>query len=203
MALNIRQGGRYADENLPHPSHNLPAGIIHEFITHLAYLFLHFMPENTLEKMTIIKAAWRNNGGGDLFRYDDLDALILAGSTHGRIRFTSRHWPDSYSIQVRGGDGLASAEIFHPSCLVTPRRPVGQHLTPLVNSLAGAKIMVQSGFGSIWRKIQNQGAYEGLGRFLELSYKAIQAGSEPPVTYRQMDQASRLVDLLLAEENRI
>src|SRR4051812_9793301 len=43
MALAIRKSGsRYADENLPHPSHKLPAGVIHEFITHLCYLALRF-----------------------------------------------------------------------------------------------------------------------------------------------------------------
>jgi hypothetical protein len=38
MALQIRKAGRYADTALPHPSHNLPAGVLHEFISHLCYL---------------------------------------------------------------------------------------------------------------------------------------------------------------------
>jgi predicted dehydrogenase len=203
IALNIRSGGRYADENLPHPSHRLPAGIIHEFITHLAYLLLHFLPDGYEAEIDSVRARWRNHGGGDLFKYDDLDAVILAGTTHGRLRFTCRQWPDNFTVTLRGSDGVASAELFHPMCQVTTRRGVGQHLTPLVNGLTGARTLAGAGFGSIWSKIRNRGAYEGLSRFLELTYTALQNGQDPPVSFPQMDGTSRLVDQLLAEENRI
>jgi hypothetical protein len=106
-------------------------------------------------------------------------------------------------VQVRGSDGMATAELFHPTCRVTHRRSMGQHLTPLVNSLSNAQTMVRSGFGSIWQKIRNRSAYEGLSRFLKLTYEALSTGQEPPVGYRQMDAASRLVDALLAPENCI
>ena len=203
LVLNIRGGGRYADANLPHPSHRLPAGIIHEFITHMAYLLLNFMPERTVDNLPLIRAAWRNHGDDKLFTYDDLDAFVLAGSVHGRLRFSCHQWPDCFTVQVRGTEGEATAELFHPVCLVTSRRRVGQHLTPLVNSVAAARTMLRAGFGSIWGKIRNRGAYEGLGRFLELSYQALRAGKEPPVSYRQMDEASRLVDSILAPENAL
>jgi predicted dehydrogenase len=203
MALNIREDGLYADKNFPHPSHRLPGGIIHEFITHLAYLLLHFLPENGDGGIETMRAVWRNHGGDDLFKYDDLDAFFLAGSVHGRIRFSCREWPDCFSVQVRGSDGVGTAELFHPNCLVTTRRPVGQHLTPLVNAITGARTMVWSGFSSIWHKIRNRGTYEGLSRFLELSYNALRTGSEPPVGFRQMDETSRLVEAMLAPENRI
>ena len=203
IALNIRAGGRYADENLPHPSHRLPAGIIHEFITHLAYLLLHFLPDDYGSEIDSIQARWRNHGGGELFKYDDLDVTLLAGTTHGRLRFSCRQWPDNFTVLVRGSDGIATAELFYPCFQLTPRRSVGQHLTPLVNALGGAKALVGSGFGGIWSKIRNRGAYEGLSRFLELTYAALQSGGEAPVTFHQMDATSRLVDRLLAEENRV
>lgn len=203
IALNIRGGGRYADENLPHPSHRLPAGIIHEFITHLAYLMLHFLPEGSSERIELIRAIWRNQGGGTLFSYDDLDALVAAGPVHGRIRFSSRQWPDSFTVTVRGSDGLAMAEIFYPLFQITTRRGVGQHLTPLVNSLSSARTMAVSGFSGIWQKIRNRGAYEGLARFLAQTYAALDENREPPVTFRQMDETISLVDALLAEENRL
>jgi hypothetical protein len=46
-------------------------------------------------------------------------------------------------------------------------------------------------------------AYEGLATFLGRTYAALSSGSEPPVTFRDMDRASRLVDALLDEGNRI
>lgn len=202
MSLNIRGGGRYADENLPHPSHLLPAGVLHEFITHLAYLLLKFMPDQSMDRVDLIRAAWRNHGGGTLFKYDDLDAMMLARGVHGRIRFTSRQWPDCLSVHVRGSDGEATAELFHPAAHVVTRRPVGQHLTPMVNSLAGARSMVRCGVGSVWSKIRNRSAYEGLSRFLELVYGSLRTGGEPPVGFVQMDETTRLIDALLAPENQ-
>src|SRR5207248_11360376 len=91
MALAIRKkGSRYADENLPHPSHNLPAGVLHEFVTHLCYLALRFLPS-----WDRVAAAWSNHGDDTLFKYDDLDALVVGGPIHGRIRFSCHTAPDA------------------------------------------------------------------------------------------------------------
>jgi predicted dehydrogenase len=203
IALNIRGGGRYADKNFPHPSHQLPAGIIHEFITHLAYLLLYFMPDEYETDFDMVQACWRNYGGDDLFKYDNLDAILMAGAAHGRLRFSCRQWPDCFTVIVHGSDGMASVDLFNPICQLTTRRSVGQHLTPLANAMSGAKTLVGAGFAGIWNKVRNRGAYEGLERFLALTYAALHNGEEPPVTYQQMDAVSRLVDRLLAEENRI
>src|SRR3954470_8552720 len=98
MALPIRKaGGRYADASLPHPSHKLPAGVIHEFITHLCYLTLRFLPS-----WDRVAAAWSQHGGEPLFKYDDLDALVIGGPAHARIRFTSHASPDCFMVTVRG-----------------------------------------------------------------------------------------------------
>src|SRR5690606_12543286 len=118
-------------------------------------------------------------------------------------RFSCRQWPDCLAVQVRGSDGVASAELFHPSHQIITRRAVGQHLTPLVNSFSSARSLVRSGVGSIWSKVRNRSAYEGLSRFLELTYTALRAGDEPPVSFQQMDQTSRLIDALLDEENQL
>ncbi|MGB3299076.1 MAG: Gfo/Idh/MocA family oxidoreductase, partial [Phormidesmis sp.] len=92
MALDLRSGGRYADENFPNPIHQMPAGVIHDFITHLSYLLLSFMPKSPAQPahsagFDRVSAAWSNHGGGGLFKYDDLDALVICGQAHGRIRF--------------------------------------------------------------------------------------------------------------------
>jgi hypothetical protein len=76
-------------------------------------------------------------------------------------------------------------------------------VAPLMDALAQARNLMVSGLGDIWGKIRNRTAYEGLGRFLKLSYDALLAGEEPPVGYAQMDHTSRLIDALLAPENRI
>ncbi|MCC5887209.1 MAG: Gfo/Idh/MocA family oxidoreductase [Gammaproteobacteria bacterium] len=203
MALDIRSGGRYADRNLPHPSHQLPAGVIHEFISHLVYLFLHFVPEDQRDSVESVRAAWRNEGGGELFKYDSLDAVLIAGAVHGRLRFSSRQWPDALAVTVRGSRGVASAELFHPVLQLTKQRGGSKHLTPLVNALGQSATLFRSGFGSIWSKIRNRTAYEGLDLFLRQTYEALASGSKPPVGFDDMDRTSRVIDALLARENRL
>ena len=203
LVLDIRSGGRYSDSNLPHPSHKLPAGIIHEYISHLVYLLLLFMPEGSIDRTDTVRSAWRNHGGGDLFAYDDLDALVIADDIHGRIRFSCSQWPDSFSIEVRGSKGTLYAELFNPLFLETIPRSGGRHLTPLINSIKSARRMFRAGFGSIRGKIRNVGAYDGLRRHLAVIYEKLRSGAEPPVSYKQMDEASRMIDTLLDPENAI
>ncbi len=201
LTLNLRAGGRYADANLPHPSHRLPAGVVHEFISHLCYLLLHFLDSATAQPQ-VVHARWRNRGGGSLFKYDEMDALVEVGQALGRLRFASHQWPDGFALEVRGTDGVAQAELFHPACQVALPRRVGRTLTPLVNSVAGAGAMVHAGFGGAWRKVRNWTPYEGLARFVDLTYDALAAGDKPPIGHDEMRSTVRLIDELLAVEAR-
>jgi predicted dehydrogenase len=198
MALNIRAaGGRYADENLPHPSHKMPAGVIHEFITHMAYLLLRFFPR--VEK---VKAAWTNQGGGDIFRYDDLDALIFGGEVQGRIRFSCRTLPETFSVTVRGSGGSVETDLFQPFLRLVTQRPGGK-LSPLVNHLANGCALATSSLVGFKDKVLQRTPYEGLQTFLSQTYAALRSGADLPVTYSNMEQACCLVDALLEQGNRI
>jgi predicted dehydrogenase len=198
MALNIRgAGGRYSDENLPNPSHKLPAGVIHEFITHLAYLMLRFVPE--IEK---VRAAWNNHGGGDIFKYDDLDALVFGEQAHGRIRFSCMTSPDTFTIIVRGSAGWAETDLFQPYLRLVTQRPGGK-LSPLVNHLINGCSMAGSSVVGFKDKVLQQTAYEGLQTFLSKTYSALRNGTEPPVSFSDTEHACRLVDALLDPGNRI
>ncbi len=203
MVLNIKGGGRYSDPNLPHPSHKLPAGVLHEYITHLVYLMLEFMPDGTVDKLDMVKAAWRNHGGGDFFKYDNLDALIISNGIHGRIRFSCNQWPDCFSVDVRGTEGALSAELYNPVFLETIMRAGGKHLTPLINAVKSGRVLCKSGYSGLWNKIKDISAYDGLYRHLELIYESFLNKSDMPVGYKQMDDTSRIIDELLREENQI
>jgi predicted dehydrogenase len=203
MNLRIRDGGRYADRNLPHPSHRLPAGVLHEFISHLAYLLLAFLPGGKVEVADTVRAAWRNHGGGTMFKFDDLDAMVLRGAAHGRIRFSARAWPDCLMVTARGSRGMAVAELFQPSFRVMYSRDVGPNFTPLVNGLFEGASAAAAGVAGVWRKVRNQSAYEGLDRFLNQVYDALRDGTDMPVSFAQMDETSRLIDALLEPANAI
>lgn len=199
MSLAIRKkGSRYMDANLPHPSHKMPAGVIHEFITHLCYLMLRFLPG--YER---VRAAWSNCGGDELFKYDDLDALLIGPEAHGRIRFSCRTAPDAFTVTVRGSRGWAQTDLFQPHVQSSLPRPVGQQLTPLANQFAGGWELMRSSVSGFRNKLFQKTPYEGLRTFLDRTYAALKTGAEPPVTFDDMDSASRLVDELLKEENRM
>jgi predicted dehydrogenase len=202
MCLNVRKpGGRYIDENLPHPSHDLPAGVIHEFITHLCYLALRFMPAGA--DVSRVAAAWTKHGDDKLFRHDDLDALVIAGPVHARIRFTSHALPECFTLTVRGTRGWAETDLFQPHLRVVVPRKGGEQLTPLVNHFVNGASLMKSSVTGFRNKVMQKTPYEGLQTFLRRTYAALGDGTEPPVTYDDMDRASRLVDALVDEANRV
>ena len=201
MALPIRKaGGRYADENLPHPSHNLPAGVIHEFITHLCYLALRFLPPGDELR---VAAAWSKHGAEALFKYDDLDALVISGPVHARIRFTSHSGPDCFTVTVRGTRGWAETDLFQPHLRVVVPRKGGQQLSPLVNQLLNGVNLMGASVRGFRNKVMQKTPYEGLRTFLNRTYAALREDKEPPVSYHDMDRASRLVDGLLENASRM
>ena len=193
MCLAIREkGGRYADENLPHPSHRLPAGALHEFLTHLCYLALRFVPT-----WDAVHATWSKCGGGSLFAFDDLDALVLSGPTHARLRFSSTQSPDCFTVTVRGTRGWAEADLFqHSLSIVEPRR-VGQQLSPLANQAIRGVALAGAAVAGLWNKVMQVTPYEGLATFLDRTYAALVTGEDPPVGYDDMRGAAALIDALL------
>ncbi|NEQ32464.1 MAG: Gfo/Idh/MocA family oxidoreductase [Leptolyngbya sp. SIO4C5] len=200
LALDIRGGGRYADENLPSPVHKLPAGVIHDFITHLCYLVFAFAPEASFDR---ISAAWSNHGGGDLFKYDDLDALLISDTLHSRIRFSCRTQPDCFYLCVRGSNGYAETDLFQPYLRCVKPRSAGKQLTPLVNHFLTGREFISASVRNFRRKVMQKTPYEGLHRLLDQTYRAIRDGNAPPIGFDHMARPSRLVEALLVDNNQL
>jgi len=198
MSLPLRApGGRYADTSLPHSSHALPAGVLHEFVTHLCYLALRFMP--AVER---VAARWSNQDSDGLFKFDDLDAMIFAGAVHGRIRFSSAGGPDCFVLTVRGTRGWASTDLFQPYVRVVAPRG-GRRSSGPIHLIAEGWEMLGAGFNGFRNRVMQRTAYEGLRTFLERTYDALCRGDEPPVSFADMDRVSRLIDAMVDEANRI
>jgi predicted dehydrogenase len=202
MVLHIREkGSRYADFNLPHPSHQLPAGIIHEFITHLCYLALNFMPKQERRNgkdFDRITAIWNNHGGGELFKYDNLDAIVIDQGVHARLRFCANTWPECFTVAVRGTKGSACTDLFQPYMWIEVPRRVKQ-VTPVLNQWTLGWHLVRSSVRNFFDKLQQGTSYEGLPRFLQHTYRALKEGTAPPVTFQDMDRVSRMIDALVAQ----
>lgn len=197
IALPVRDGGVFADENLPNPIHKLPAGVIHDFITHLSSLVVRFIPD-----FDRVSAAWSNHGGGELFKYDDLDAIAIGNSAHARIRFTSHALPKAFNLVVRGSEGYVETDLFQPylRCVI-PR--AGELLSPLVNHFMNGCNLISSTFINFRNKVMQKTPYEGLHRLLDKTYEALIDGTPPPISFEEMERTNRLVNKLLLERETI
>jgi predicted dehydrogenase len=196
----------YADPSVRHPSLDLPGGALHEFITHLAYLALRFLPKSEREgsnDFSRVRAAWSNHSRNRVLAHDDLDATVLVRDVHARLRISSVTAPELFTITVRGTRGTAEAELFHPHLRVSIPRPLGRHLTPLVNQFIGGVGMARSSVVGFRNKVLQHTPYEGLATFLDRTYAALRTGAQPPVTFEDMERASLLVDALLDAKNRM
>jgi hypothetical protein len=68
----------------------------------------------------------------------------------------------------------------------------------LINHVVNGAGLISAGFGGLFNKVLQFTPLHGLETFLDLTYRALLDGSEPPVTLGDMDRVSRLVDSLLA-----
>lgn len=197
IALPVRDGGVFADKNLPNPIHKMPAGVIHDFITHLCSVVVRFIPD--FER---VGATWSNHGGGDLFRYDDLDALVIGGSAHARIRFSCHTSPKAFAVTVRGSKGYAETDLFQPHLrCVIPR--AGELLSPLINHFVNGCDLIGASFTNFRNKIMQRTVYEGMHRLLDKTYEALQKGEAPPISFEDMERTNRLINALLSQANRV
>ncbi|NMG07235.1 Gfo/Idh/MocA family oxidoreductase [Brasilonema sp. UFV-L1] len=197
IALPIRDGGAFADENLPNPIHKMPAGVIHDFLTHLCSMVVRFIPD--FER---VSAAWSNHGGGDLFRYDDLDAIVIGGSAHARIRFSCHTSPKSFAVTVRGSKGYVETDLFQPHLrCVIPRS--GELLSPIINHFMNGCDFIGASFTNFRNKIMQKTVYEGIHRLLDKTYEAVIEDKAPPISFEDIERTHRLINALLLEANRV
>jgi len=203
MALPICDvSSRYADENLPHPSHRMPAGVVHEFITHLCYLALHFLPERAADGgigFDHVQAVWSKTGAGSLFKHDELDALVIRSGVHARLRFSSRTQPTALQIVIRGTTGEASTDLYQPYVGLNVPRTGGTQLTPLVNQWVNGWHLVFRSLRNFVDKLRQVSPYQGLATFLDHTYRSLATGAEPPVSFEDMETTSRLIDALVEQ----
>ncbi len=133
VTMPLQAGNRYHDANLPSPSHALPTGFIHEFITHMAYLAVSIDPA-----LRVHDALWRKQVAGHASRFDAFDARLTGTTTTGRLRFSSMGPRAEIAVTATGTTGRAEAEVIFGSFRTARPRGVGQQLGPSADALPAA-----------------------------------------------------------------
>ena len=206
LALAISQdGGALADPNVPHPSQRMPLGALHEFITHLAYLGLHFAAPNGAAggpEFDSVHATVGRRGPCAMLICDDLDAVAMIGGVRVRLRFDAVTQPDGFSVTVRGSAGSATVELFNPAVQMDIARRGPAQLRSLINQHRNGRALKRAARRNFFRKLRNRTPYEGLHSFIRRTYAALAAGHELPVTYPEMRRTLRLIEAIAGAAGR-
>jgi predicted dehydrogenase len=185
--------GPFGDENLEGPGVDLPAGAVHDFLPHLAYLF------ETLTGAGQVRAVHgrlENLSGNRRAGFDFLDALIDAGEVRGRLRIATDVEPSAFRVTVRGTRASVETDFYNPFFRYDGPPDIGKR-APLGQVRAGFGL-VGAGLANLRNKIGQHGTIHGMGRMLEAVYSAIIRGEPVPITPEQILSTARLTDRIVA-----
>ena len=185
--------GPFGDLNLSGPGVALPAGAVHDFLPHLAYLFLHFSEDPA--EIENVAGFLENRSGNSRVGFDHLDVLIETTSGRGRLRIASDLSPPSFRLIVRGTERSVETDFYNPFLRVEGGANVGKR-APLEQIGSGLGL-ARAGVRNFLDKVRQHGTYQGMPRMLEAIYRAISAGHTPPIRGSDMVATARLVDRIV------
>jgi len=185
--------GPFGDANLSGPAVRLPGGAVHDFIPHLAYLFLALAGVSDVREL---RGTLANRSGNARAGYDYLDALLDAGAVRGRLRIATDTAPDAFRVVVRGTAATAETDLYNPFLRIEGMPNIGKR-APLGQVVAGLGL-VRAGASGLRNKIMQHGTMHGLPRMLDAIYSALRQGAPPPFSREEMLAAARLIDQLVA-----
>ena len=185
--------GPFGDLNLDGPGVALPAGAVHDFLPHLAYLFLHFSEDPA--EIENVAGFLENRSGNSRVGYDHLDALIETTNGRGRLRIASDLSPPAFRLIVRGTERSVETDFYNPFLRIEGGENVGKR-APLEQIGSGLGL-ARAGFRNFMDKVRQHGTYQGMPRMLDAVYRAIGSGGEPPIQESDVIATARLVDRIV------
>ena len=185
--------GPLGDMNLAGPSVRLPGGAVHDFLPHLAYLFLHFAGHRG--DVDEVRGYLRNLSGNQRATFDHMDALVRAGTKRGRIRVAADGHPDMFRLAIRGTLGTVETDLFNPYLRFDGKPNVGKRAS--LGQLRNGAEFVRAGARNLRDKILQHGTYHGMPLMLDEIYRSIRAGVAPSFGEHEMVDSARLIDRLV------
>lgn len=190
-------GSPFSDPNLPHPCLRTPAGVITDFLTHLASLAHLFVGPHRMARAVWSKRSGPQSPGG----FDEFRALVEGERGTATLTFSAHTQPDAFWLRIYGERMQATADLFETRLTVRRVRGGPKPLRPLRDGLRESWDLGWSAVGTLWRKLSGGPAsYEGLWELLARTYRAIATGEVPPVTARQIAEVNRLISDLQPRE---
>jgi predicted dehydrogenase len=190
ICLDILGPAGFADPNSPHPALTLAGGAIADFLPHLASLSHRFVGQ-----LRAAHPVWIKRKCSPL-PFDEFRAVVDAQQGTASLGFSSTSQPDAFWLRVYGERMQATANLFETRLTFDGPRNVPKPLRPFLSGLEEGKIVRRAAVGTLLRKFQIQGPYEGLWEFLVRTYRALQDGSPLPVTASDVKEVNRMVEAL-------
>ncbi len=184
--------GPLGDENLRGPAVDLPAGAVHDFLPHLAYLFLHLA--GWRGDVDRVSGFLQNRSGNRRAGFDHLDAIVHAGRTRGRLRLAADVQPDAFRLFVRGTKASLETDLFNPYLRVEGPPFTGKK--SFLGQLGFGARLMGSSLRNLRDKVAQHGSYHGMPRMLDAIYRSLLSGTEPPFSPAEIIDTARLVDRL-------
>lgn len=192
LSLNFLSGP-LGDTNLAGPSVRLPGGAVHDFLPHLAYLFLHFV--NHHGQVDDVRGYFGNLSGNKRAMFDHMDALVRAGAKRGRLRVVTDGQPDMFRLAIRGTLGTVETDLFDPYLRFDGAPNVGKRSS--LGQLRNGTEFIRAGAANFRNKILQHGSYHGFPIMLDEIYQSIRDGVTPKFGEDKMIDSARLVDRLV------
>jgi predicted dehydrogenase len=195
ICLDILGPGGFADPNAPHPALALRGGAIADFLPHLASLAHRFVGAHRRAS-----ALWSKRKDSVL-PYDEFRAVVEAERGTAALAFSASAQPDAFWLRVFGERMQATANLFETRLTFDRLRPGPKPLRPFLNGLEEGKAIRRAATGTLLRKFKGgAGVYEGLFELVGRCYRALEAGTELPISVQQVLEVNRLVEALKPEQ---
>jgi predicted dehydrogenase len=191
LALDLVDS-RFGDMNLTGRGVALPGGAVHDFLPHLAYLFLHF----TEQPVESVIGRLRNASGNGRVGFDQMDALVFAGDVRGRMRVACDLEPSSLRLTVRGTKGSRETDLYNPYMRCEGGANIGKRV--VIERIDSSVRFARSAFTNLRDKVLDHGTLHGLPVMLDAFYAALQDGRPPPIPESAIRSTALLVDRLVA-----
>jgi predicted dehydrogenase len=180
----------YTDSNVPYFATELPAGIIGDFLTHIASLATMFSG-NVVD----LRSVWTKRGCGKVARFDEFRALLRGEGTTASIAFSGNAQPEGFWVRVVGTRGQVEANLFEPPRLTLRRMRSGEPaIAKVIDGLVEARDTLNGTIRGFGRKLAGTSSYDGLPELIARIYRALERHEPPPISLQEIDQVAWLVD---------
>ncbi len=179
----------FGDRNAPHPTLNLAAGAISDFLPHLASLAHHFVGPHRS-----VSTIWRKRDPDGVLPADELVALVDAEGGTATLAFNADSRPEGFWIEVYGDNMQARINLYEGRLSVARVLGGPSPLVPVRNAVAEAGAVVSASFLRLWDKVSGGPVgYDGLWELIARMYAALSAGAPPPISLNDMEAVNLLV----------